>query len=875
MKRAVLIAIGVLMLISCITAEEPATPAIETLLDSSEKSAYIAPNLWKYQTDEAIKILKEEKFNTLYLNVGALESEDGETLSLSVRNDEESISKIQKIIDNGFTIHLWLNLSDYSKTTAEAIKHNIEEKIENAMNDYIQSLKDNGLKNKVYIHLNFEENEYAQKAMIEALKYLKKNGFKVSVSVVSSWPKKILKELNAADTITVQFYNSKALSSEAYAKFIEDGLKKLGLYIDKNKLVLVFPYYPETAYHHTSVENLEIVANILMSEISEMRLYKGLCVYAFSEVLSTKAGEKYLNYIGGNNEKYPDSYEEYRKLISEFNRLYESEVNRAPTLSISDQSVNEGETLTLNLLDYASDPDGDTLSFTLTGVGEITDAIYTFSPDYDTLGTYNVEIEVSDGNGGVAIDSFIVTVNNVVAIQFAKALGGSDEDVAFSIIQTRDGGYVVAGYTKSNDGDVSGNHGGFDYWVVKLDGTGATQWQRCLGGSSYDYAISIIQTNDGGYVVAGWTASNDGDVSGNHGYYDYWVVKLNNTGAIQWQKCLGGSYNDWAKSVYQTNDGGYVVAGITYSSDGDVSGNHGYSDYWVVKLDSTGNIQWQKCLGGSYNDWAESIIQTSDGGYVVAGFTESNDGDVTGNHGERDYWVVKLDGTGDIQWQRCLGGSGDDYAWSIIQTRDGGYVVAGITYSNDGDVSGNHGYYDYWVVKLNNTGAIQWQKCLGGSSYDYAISIIQTNDGGYVVAGWTASNDGDVSGNHGYYDYWVVKLNNTGAIQWQKCLGGSSYDFVYSIIQTNDGGYVVAGYTDSNDGDVSGNHGGLDYWVVKLDSTGAIQWQKCFGGSNNDYAYSIYQTSDGGYVVAGYTDSNDGEVSGNHGDADYWVVKFK
>ncbi|OAA32504.1 hypothetical protein AT15_00045 [Kosmotoga arenicorallina S304] len=491
--------------------------------------------------------------------------------------------------------------------------------------------------------------------------------------------------------------------------------------------------------------------------------------------------------------------------------------NRAPTIDIPDQSVNEGETLMLNLLKYAADPDGDELSFTLTGVGTITDAVYTYSPDYDDSGTYSVEIEVSDGYDGVATDSFIVTVNDVTVFQFTKAIGGS----------------------------------------------------------SYEYARSIIQTNDGGYVVAGNTASNDGDVSGNHGYHDYWIVKLDGSGDIQWQKCLGGSTHDYAGSIIQTSDGGYVVAAHTNSNDGDVSGNHGSFDYWIVKLDGSGDIQWQKCLGGSTHDYAGSIIQTSDGGYVVAGHTASNDGDVSGNHGDFDYWVVKLDGSGTIQWQKCLGGSTRDYAESIIQTSDGGYVVAGHTASNDGDVSGNHGYYDYWIVKLDGSGDIQWQKCLGGSSYDYAKSIIQTSDGGYVVAGNTASNDGDVSGNHGDFDYWVVKLNGTGNIQWQKCLGGSDIDVALSIIQTNDGGYVIAGYTYSNDGDVSGNHGRIDSWVVKLDGSGTIQWQKCLGGSTRDYAESIIQTSDGGYVVAGHTNSNDGDVSGNHGDFDYWIAKFK
>jgi len=401
-------------------------------------------------------------------------------------------------------------------------------------------------------------------------------------------------------------------------------------------------------------------------------------------------------------------------------------------------------------------------------------------------------------------------------------------------------------------------------------------WQKCLGGTINEEAHSIQQTADGGYIVAGDTDSNDGDVSGNHGSIDVWVVKLNSSGSITWQKCLGGSGWDYAFSIQQTSDGGYIMAGYTASNDGDVSGNHGNDDFWVVKLNAEGSITWQKCLGGSNEEWPLSIQQTSDGGYIVAGYTNSNDGDVSGNHNPitSDYWVVKLNSSGSITWQKCLGGSQDEGAYSIQQTSDGGYIVAGISSSNDDDVSGNHGYSDYWVVKLNADGLITWQKSLGGSWYDVATSIQQTPDDGYIVAGHTFSNNGDVSGNHGDYDQWVVKLNSSGSITWQKCLGGTDTEDAWSMQQTTDGGFIVSGDTESNNGDVSGNHGGTDFWAVKLNSSGSITWQKCLGGSSYDHNSSIFQTLDGGYIVAGSTASNDGNVSGNHGAQDFWVVKL-
>jgi len=404
------------------------------------------------------------------------------------------------------------------------------------------------------------------------------------------------------------------------------------------------------------------------------------------------------------------------------------------------------------------------------------------------------------------------------------------------------------------------------------------EWQRCLGGSSYDVAHSIQQTSDGGYIIAGVSESNDGDISGNNGWYDYWVVKLDSSNGIEWQSSLGGSSGDYANCIQQTFDDGYIVSGYSASDDGDVIGNHGGLDYWIVKLNSFGEIEWQNSLGGSLDDYAYSIEQTGDGGYIVAGESASNDGDIIGNRGGIDYWIVKLDSSGSILWQRSLGGSLDDVAESIQQTSDDGFIVAGKTASYDGDVSGNHGNGDYWVVKLDSSGSLEWQRSLGGSSYDWAYSIEQTGDNGYIVAGRSYSNDGDVGEHHGTpgdcADYWVAKLDSSGSIEWQHSFGGIHDDLAYSIQQTADNGYIVAGYSLSNDGDISGNHGEYDSWILKLSSSGSLEWQRPLGGSEGDFAYYIQQTSDDGFIMAGFSRSNDGDVSGNHGYEDYWVVKL-
>src|ERR1041385_7406487 len=202
-----------------------------------------------------------------------------------------------------------------------------------------------------------------------------------------------------------------------------------------------------------------------------------------------------------------------------------------------------------------------------------------------------------------------------------------------------------------------------------------------------------------------------------------------------------------------------------------------------------------------------------------------------------------------IQWQKTFGGTQFDQVQSVIQTFDGGFAAAGITTSNNGNVTGNHGFGDFWIIKMNASGVLLWQKSYGGSADDGAFSIAQTSDSGFVVAGSSTSANGNVTLNHGLNDYWIIKLNSTGVLQWQQSFGGSSVDIPYDVHQTSDLGYIIAGYTVSNDGNVTGNHGFEDFWIVKLSSSGTLQWQKTFGGSMDERAYSIQQTTDGGYIA--------------------------
>jgi gliding motility-associated-like protein len=412
-------------------------------------------------------------------------------------------------------------------------------------------------------------------------------------------------------------------------------------------------------------------------------------------------------------------------------------------------------------------------------------------------------------------------------LQWEKSMGGPGADSHNDIKTTADGNFIAVGFSTSNSGNISGAHGGIDAYVTKFTKNGTTIWSKLFGGNLDEAFGSIIQTPDGGYICVGYTTSNNDNVSGNHGSYDIWVVKLAGDGTLQWQKCFGGSNYDRGGSIIPTNDGNYLIAGSTNSTDGDVQGNHGNTDYWLFKISPSGNLLWQKCFGGSYSETPSSVIQTSDNGFIVCGSTSSNDGDVSGSHNlpnsyNNDSWVVKLDGNGNLQWQKCYGGVGFlAGASQIIQTTWGDYFILGNIFLNvpsitSGDITTYYGNYDIWGIDIDNNGTIQWQKTLGGTGYDRGNTVINTSDGQLLLVGGSSSNNHDISGGHGGNEYLAIKLNSIGTIQWQLCLGGSSSEEASSVLQTGSCEYILTGSSGSSDGQVNTNYGGSDAWVVDI-----------------------------------------------------------
>ena len=414
------------------------------------------------------------------------------------------------------------------------------------------------------------------------------------------------------------------------------------------------------------------------------------------------------------------------------------------------------------------------------------------------------------------------------------------------------------------------------------------QWQKSLGGTTDEYAYYVENTSDGGYIITGASKSNDGDLTIHYGAaikYDCWVVKFDNVGVVQWQKSLGGTESDQSICIKQTSDGGYILVGSSFSNDIDVTGHHGAAtkaDVWVVKLDAVGTIQWQKSLGGTLDDFAYSIKETTDGSFVLVGQSYSNDNDVSGHHLPStlaDVWIAKINNSGTIIWQNSFGGSSTDIGYDIVQTIDGGYAAIAITYSNDGNVSGNHGDKDAWLLKLDSLGILQWQTCLGGTNAEELLSIKQTADNGFILVGDNSSSDGDLLGipGLGLLDSWVVKTNSVGIIQWTKLIGGSQYEYGRSVEITTDGGFVLSSTSSSNDVNVSSHYGATtasDFWITKIDTSGTIQWEESYGGTLDDDVRYARQTPDGGFVCVGSSQSNDFDVTFNNGQTDYWIVKL-
>lgn len=425
----------------------------------------------------------------------------------------------------------------------------------------------------------------------------------------------------------------------------------------------------------------------------------------------------------------------------------------------------------------------------------------------------------------VFISLFFVSINSIgqPAIEWSYIYGGSSSDKATTICNAHNGGFIIGGTTTSQDGGITDHHvgAGYNIWLDRINNDGLPIWNKSYGSSSPDEIAKIISTNDNGYIFAGTSGSNSVDVTGMYICADvsYWVVKIDSSGNIEWQKTFGTCGSASGRDIIQCSDGGFLVSGSISSGGGDTHDFRGLYDIWLCKIDENGTMEWNKTLGGSDYEMVSSSIQTSDFGFLITGSTASNDFDVSGLHGiNEDAWVVKIDSNGNIQWQKCFGGTGTDLARQIIPSGNNGFYLFSTTYSNDGDVNNNFGNCDFWVIRCDSIGNIQWQTNYGGNSREVLYSACIDVGGGFLLTGQVSNDNGMVVGTHGLYDFWVVKIDSIGNFIWGKSLGGSDDETPKKIIQTSDGGFLTLGYSKSNDQDVPNNLGIEDFWAVKLAS---------------------------------------------------------
>lgn len=403
--------------------------------------------------------------------------------------------------------------------------------------------------------------------------------------------------------------------------------------------------------------------------------------------------------------------------------------------------------------------------------------------------------------------------------QWTLQYGGAKGDSLATIVKTNDGGYIAVGLTYGDVGQ-STSFGKADGWILKVSSEGTMEWSKQYGGTENDYLSSIAQTSDGGYIVAGDT---EGGVDGNTSYGDTdgWILKISDNGTTEWSKQYGSSSTDNLESIQVAVDGGYIATGVTLGTIGTAT-SLGYFDGYVLKISNDGTEQWVKQYGTPSHDSLTSIQSTTDGGYIVSGYTNGKVGSGS-SFGTFDGWLLKISSTGAEQWSKQYGTSGEDLLRGVRQTNDGGFVAVG-------HFSSPFGSNDGWILKTDSSGAQEWSKLYGNSQYEFLSSVEQTNDGGYVAVGKSYQSS--------QYDGWLLKINDTGTTEWSKFYGTGVSDTFNSVIPLNDESFVVAGAT-SGSMNGSTNLGLDDGFVMKLNVVYDLEFDLNGGEGNTPLTQSL------------------------------------
>ncbi|MBL7906248.1 MAG: T9SS type A sorting domain-containing protein [Bacteroidales bacterium] len=433
--------------------------------------------------------------------------------------------------------------------------------------------------------------------------------------------------------------------------------------------------------------------------------------------------------------------------------------------------------------------------------------------------------------------SFTFCNSQPLIIDWQNCFGGPGNEKAFDLVSTGDGYIILVSHYVD---EIQGRN----IQLLKTDTGGNIVWEKSLGGTKFDEPCRIFSAGNGNYFITSVATSSDGDIT-NDPYptaMNNWILKINGSGEILWEKIYGGTCIDNGNFGTTTSDGSVIAYCYTCSDDGDITNNYGSYDAWMVKVDSLGNKVWDFTIGHNNGDFSNAIIETSDRGILAALQSYR----ATGGNIECEYFneytdivLFKLDSVANIEWQQCYGGSQIEYVYDIIETTDG-YILAGSGESDDGDLAGS-GYHlgydnngnqtsDIWLLKIDFTGNVIWSKCYGGTRNEYANRVFQTGDGGFIIFGETGSFDGDVTGNHsagpGISDIWVIRIDSIGQLLWQQCIGGNGYDrLVLGVVDNGDGSFVIASTIyDFNSGQVEcpTTNGSDQVWLIKVMDTTVV-----------------------------------------------------
>ncbi|MGB1020383.1 MAG: hypothetical protein ACPGVF_04700 [Flavobacteriaceae bacterium] len=409
--------------------------------------------------------------------------------------------------------------------------------------------------------------------------------------------------------------------------------------------------------------------------------------------------------------------------------------------------------------------------------------------------------------------------------QEVQVFGGTNEDIAHNVVATPDGGFAVIGNTQSSDGDFSfKTTNDSDFFVFKFDANNALEWTKTYGGTGDDRGYDLVALKQGGYVLLGYSSSSDGDASRNEGMHDHWVIRIDNQGALLWEKSFGFAGHDHAYNIIETSDGGFFFNGfldVTASGgagqDGKSppQGRHGVGEFWAQKIDAQGNLLWRNYYGGTNNDRSYDAIQTSDGNYLITGSSESTDVDITQPKGSYDIWVVKISPRGKILWERSFGGSAYDSAAAVIENPLGNYLVVGQSLSSDGDIEKPLGNSDIVLVEVGQEGNQATVKNIGTPNFDAGQDLLPLLDGSLLVLGNTVSNTSlsaaQTNENKALVLHQLFPFNQKPK---QYVLDGLGVEQPYALAQKQDGTVVVVGSTTSSDPPFQPAFGAVDIFIA-------------------------------------------------------------